>query len=275
MPYTGCVTNLKRSWNTIAPHYARRYRISIDTVHYGPLCPGEDKLGLLGNIAGLCALDLGCGGGQNAVALANLGARVKAVDFSEAQIAAAEKLALEHGVAADFLVSDIGELPALGDGEFGLVLSVCAIAFVKDESRVFREAFRLLKHGGRFVLSDMHPLQYILDEIRGGVKFNHRYPFTPFRMRWRWEFDGDARSGVAKSPKLSQKVEAGFEHYVRSVPRYCNALIEAGFSVTRLLEPKPTVKTPHIGFSREIMREYPYIARNLPITFIIVAKKGA
>jgi 2-polyprenyl-3-methyl-5-hydroxy-6-metoxy-1,4-benzoquinol methylase len=258
------VANLKKSWNTIAGHYARRYHISTDIVHYGPLCPGDDKLGILGDIAGLRILDMGCGVGQNAIALTRLGAHVTAVDFSERQIDEARALAGQCGIETDFIISDIGSIPSLKAETFDLALSVCAIAFVKDEARVFAEAFRLLRLGGRFIISDMHPLQYILDENRRGVEFNNSYPFKPIHMRWRWDFESDNKRGP---------VEAGFEHYVRSVPNYCNSLIAAGFSVCRILEPKPTSRTPHVGFSTEIMQEYPYIARHLPITFIIEAKK--
>jgi len=264
MPYTMRVANLKKSWNAIARPYGRRYRIASNTVHYGPLCPGEDKLHLLGNMAGLRALDLGCGGGHNSIALSRLGAEVTAVDFSEEQIAAARNLAAKGGFDATFMVGDIGELSALEDGSFDLVISVCAISFVKDENRVFAEAHRLLRPGGRLILSDMHPVQYILDENPKGVAFNNSYPFDPFRMRWRWEFDGDHRGAP---------IDVNFEHYVRSVPHYCNALIDSGFSISRILEPKPTSRTPHIGFSREILQEYPYIAKHLPITFIIGASR--
>jgi 2-polyprenyl-3-methyl-5-hydroxy-6-metoxy-1,4-benzoquinol methylase len=89
------VINIKKSWDKIAVHYKERYDISRETVHYGPLCPGEDRLGLLGDISGKKVVDLGCGGGQNSVALKKMGAEVMGVDISSEQTGLAEKLAKE------------------------------------------------------------------------------------------------------------------------------------------------------------------------------------
>jgi ubiquinone/menaquinone biosynthesis C-methylase UbiE len=254
------MVDIRKSWDKIAAQYRRRYKISTDIVHYGPLSPGEDKLALLGNISGKKVIDLGCGCGQNAIALAKMGARVTAVDLSPEQIRQGKDLAAEEGVSVEFKPADITDLSFLPDLNFDLAVSACAIAFVENIESVFKEAFRLLKQGGVFVLSDMNPLQYIMDEIDGGVEFNNEYPFDPILMKWSWEF-----RNIDRAPR--------FQHYVRSISQYINSLVAAGFSVSKILEPKSTIDTPHISFSEEILEEYPYIARHLPITFIVVCRK--
>lgn len=254
------MTKLRRSWDKIAKHYHRRYEISTETVHYGPLCPGDDKLRLLGDIAGKTVVDLGCGCGQNAVAMAKKGAAVTGIDFSERQIDEARQLAREKQLSIDFKIGDIAYLSFISDSTFDLAISACAISFVEDANSAFEEAFRIVKPGGTYVLSDMNPLQYILDEIPGGVEFNHPYPAGPILLKWRWEFDE-----LDSAPR--------FQHYVRPISYYHNALVDAGFIVARILEPESTRDTPHAGFSREIIDEYPYIAGNIPITFIIVCRR--
>lgn len=254
------MVDVRKSWDKIAEPYRKRYEISTDVVHYGPLCPGEDKLHLLGDINGKTVIDLGCGGGQNAVALAKIGAKVTAVDFSPEQIKLAENLASELDAAIDFITGEISDLSRLSKSTFDIAISACAIAYVPDINSTFAEAFRILKPGGKFILSDMNPLQYIIDEIDGGVEFNHKYPYEPIMLKWRWEFDE-----LQRAP--------GFQHYVRSIACYHNALTVAGFTVSNILEPQSTLDTPHIGFSREIMEEYKYIAEHIPITFIIVCRK--
>ena len=250
----------RKSWDKIAGYYRKRYEISTEAVHYGPLCPGDDKLRLLGDITGKKVIDLGCGCGQNAITLAKMGAHVTAVDFSRRQIDEAIDLALKHGQTINFINADITDLTVLPDSHFDLAISACAISFVENIDSAFRGAFRIIKPGGRFILSDMNPLQYILDEIEGGVEFNHPYPYEPILLKWIWEFEE-----LDHSPR--------FQHYVRSIPAYVNALVDAGFRVSKIIEPGSTSDTPHVRFSNEIISEYPYIAKNIPITFIIVCSR--
>lgn len=252
--------NIKKSWDKIAVLYKNRYEISREVVHYGPLCPGEDKLRLLGNISGKKVIDLGCGGGQNAVALGKMGAEVTGIDISSEQIDLAGKLARDCGLTISFKTADISSLPFIGDGTQELALSACAVTFVEDIDRFFSETFRILKSNGRFILSDMNPLQYVIDETENGLVFNNPYFQKTLAINWSWEFDE-----LDRAPR--------FRHYVRPITQYVNSLVDSGFAVKRILEPEPTLDTPHRGFSKEIMEEYPYIAQHIPITFIILCEK--
>jgi ubiquinone/menaquinone biosynthesis C-methylase UbiE len=254
------MVDVKKSWNKIAALYKKRYKISTEEVHYGPLCPGENNLRLLGDINNTKVIDLGCGSGQNVVALAKMGADVTAVDFSKGQIEQTKSLASKHKVKIKSIVSDLEDLSKLKNRLYDLAISACAIAYIKNINKAFKEAYRILKPGGRFILSDMNPLQYIIDENDQGVEFNAKYPYKPLLIKWDWEFD-------------DLKTAPDFKHYVRPISQYFNTLVDSGFTVSKILEPESTLNTPHLGFSEEIMEEYPYIAKHIPITFIIVALK--
>jgi ubiquinone/menaquinone biosynthesis C-methylase UbiE len=250
--------DIRKSWDKIAELYRESYLIEPDFVHYGPLCPGENKLNLLGDIAGLRCIDLGCGAGQNVVAMAKAGADTTGVDFSSKQLAQAEDLARREKVNINLIDSNIEAIPSLGNSLFDLALSACAIAFVKKLDLALAEIYRILKPGGRFVLSVMHPMQYIIDGEEGTMYFNSAYPFSARVLKWSWDFPGKS---------------IPFQHYLRSISDYHNALVKAGFTVKRIVEPEPTLESPHRGLSEEIMKEYPYIAKHLPITLIFLAGK--
>ncbi len=82
-----------RTWNAISAAYQRRRQVSSQSVSLGALV--DDDLGarLLGDVRGKWVLDAGCGGGQNSIALARMGAHVMGIDSSEAQIEYARHLA--------------------------------------------------------------------------------------------------------------------------------------------------------------------------------------
>jgi len=250
--------DVQKSWDNIAVLYRKKYTIACDTVHYGPLCAGENKLHLLGNISGLKACDLGCGGGQNSVAMAKAKAIVTGVDFSELQLDEARKLAKRKKVEVDFIASDVTSMPMFENDSYDLAFTACAFAFVKKLDDAFAEAYRIVKPGGRFVVSVMHPMQFIIDGEEGEMYFNSAYPFLPRVLKWTWDF---------------KEKSIWFQHSLRSVSCYHNALANAGFIVKKIIEPKPTLNSPHGGLSKEIMKEYPYIAKHLPITLIFLAYK--
>jgi len=76
----------KKGWNIISKDYQASVRISLDDVHYGPMAPGEKELRLLGEVEGRDILEIGCGGGQNAIVLAKWGARSVGLDICEEQM---------------------------------------------------------------------------------------------------------------------------------------------------------------------------------------------
>ncbi len=107
--------------------------------------------------AGEHVLDLGCGRGEETLQAARkAGPEGKAtgLDLTEAMIAKArEHAAVENAENTEFVQGDIDALPfkaCVFDG----VMSNCVINHARDKKRVFSEIHRVLKPGGRFVVSD-------------------------------------------------------------------------------------------------------------------------
>jgi len=114
----------------------------------------------LGSVEGLAILDLGCGTGRHALRLAAGGARVSAVDFSEGMLEVARQGEGAHRV--DFRVHDLSEPLPWADATFDGVVSGLVLEHLADLAGFFGEARRVLKPGGRAVISAMHPAMFLL-----------------------------------------------------------------------------------------------------------------
>jgi arsenite methyltransferase len=124
-------------------------------------------LDLAGPASGETVVDLGCGRGRDVLRAATLvgpaGAAI-GVDSSEAMIAAArEAAASAPGVR--FVRSDLARVD-LPDGVADVVVSNCAINHARDKRAVYAEIHRLLRPGGRFVVSDVVAEEELPEEVR-------------------------------------------------------------------------------------------------------------
>jgi ubiquinone/menaquinone biosynthesis C-methylase UbiE len=109
----------------------------------------------VGDARGLAALDLGCGTGRHALWLAKAGATVTAVDFSEGMLAEARS---KPGAGAiRFIVHDLHEPLPFPAAVFDLVVSGLVLEHLRDLAAFFGEVRRMLRPGGRAVVSAMHP----------------------------------------------------------------------------------------------------------------------
>jgi len=102
-------------------------------------------------------LDLGCGRGTETIQASMLAGpfgRAVGLDLTPSMVDAARKNTQESGAAAaEFVSGDIENLP-FGDEAFDAVMSNCVINHAQNKTRVYSEIMRVLKKGGRFVVSD-------------------------------------------------------------------------------------------------------------------------
>src|SRR6202044_2314019 len=146
---------------------------------------------------GETVLDLGSGGGIDVLLSAQrVGPNGKAygLDMTDEMLALARANQLQAGVEnVEFLKGEIENIP-LPDNSVDVVISNCVINLSSDKDAVLREAFRVLKPGGRFAVSDVVTRGEMLPEIRKSV--------------WLWV--GCIAGALEESEYLSKLASAGF-----------------------------------------------------------------
>jgi SAM-dependent methyltransferase len=121
---------------------------------------------------GEIVLDLGSGGGIDVLLSARRvspGGKAYGLDMTDEMLALAHENQQKAGVQnVEFLKGEIENIP-LPDNSVDVIISNCVINLSADKNRVLREAFRVLKPGGRFAVSDVVTRGEVPAEIRKSI----------------------------------------------------------------------------------------------------------
>lgn len=184
-PTTGAVetaSHVRRNrqhWETRSAEYQQQNRSQLnrwDDLAWGVWDVPERELDVFGDVAGVDALEYGCGACQSGIKLAAQGARVTGMDLSGAQLR--EGLANMQATGVSFpVVQADGEHVPFADASFDLVWCDHGVMSFADPYRTVPEVARLLRPGGLFAFSMLTPLLWIAVGEQDQVGREFRMPY--------------------------------------------------------------------------------------------------
>jgi SAM-dependent methyltransferase len=170
----------------------------------------ESEVGMLGDIAGLDAIELGCGTAYVSAWLARLGARPVGIDNSAKQLETARCLQIKHGLEFPLLHGNAEAVP-YPDASFDFAISEYGAAIWADPYRWIPEASRLLRPGGRLAFLTNGYLSILCapdsEDPAGEMLLNDQ--FRPYRFEW--SSDNSVEFHLPHGKMIELLRESGFE----------------------------------------------------------------
>lgn len=198
---------------------------------------------LLGNVKNKVVLDIACAEGDSSRLIQSLGANVTGLDISDEMI----QLAKSKQDNVNYVVSSASDMSCLQDASFDYVVCL-SMMNIDDLPKTFSEISRVLKKTGYFVMSTAHPCFFgrpgrkiiKLPDGRHGIFVNHYFADEPSVESY-GSPTSDAKGETFQTITFPYKVSD-----------YMNALIESGFVIQKVLEPKASDKElladPEVNF---------------------------
>jgi len=181
----------------------------------------------VGDVAGKSLLHLQCHFGLDTLSWARRGAQVTGADFSDEAIKLARSLAAELNLPAEFIASNIYDLPRVLEGEFDIVFtSYGVLSWLPDLNAWGEVIAHFLKPGGAFHLVEYHPFTSMLGD--DGHTFEYPYFHTPIPIK----LHSTGSYAVPNAPGFSH-TEYNWSHSLGDV---VNALIRADLRLEFLHE---------------------------------------
>lgn len=230
-----------RYWNQNAAAWTQLARAGYDI--YRDRLNTPAFFAMLPEITGLTGLDIGCGEGHNTRLLAGRGARITAVDISETFVNYARQHEAQEPLGIEYRVASAVALP-FGDAAFDFATAFMSLMDIPETGRVLAEAYRVLRPGAFLQFSITHPCYDT--PHRRNLRGADGRTFAIEVGNYFRETDGEVTEWLfgAAPPEAKQGLpKFKTPRFTRTVSRWLNLLIECGFAIERVEEPRPSDET--------------------------------
>ena len=232
---------VRHYWNANADVWTRLARAGYDT--YRDYLNTPAFFTMLPDVAGLSGLDIGCGEGHNTRLLAQRGAQVTAVDISEVFVGHAKRLEDREPAGIRYLAASAVALP-FADAAFDFATAFMSLMDLPETDCALAEAYRVLKPDGFLQFSITHPcfdtphrrnlrdadgLTYAIEV--GDYFLNLQGTVTE------WHFSAAPSELRESVPRFK------VPRFTRTLSQWLNLIMETGFVLDRLEEPRPSDET--------------------------------
>lgn len=252
--------SIRREWDIASEAYADAQDRGADYYRFNYFGPAMAEA--CGNVNGLKVLDIGCGTGYFSRLMAKNGASsVTGVDLSPNQLTHARDYEDKERLGINYIEGDAASVTEnLPEASFDLVTACVSLVDMPDPARVIRAAHRVLKHGGRLVFTNTHPVTdtvsrewiHDADGNRLGLWISDYFDESPFNLNW-----------------MSDRYKYPFQTTGNSytLQTWMRWIINAGFILQDFIEPVATDQAiaQHPGLQE---------TRLVPLFLIIAAGKG-
>jgi ubiquinone/menaquinone biosynthesis C-methylase UbiE len=231
-------TEVRRYWNRNADAWTRLARAGYDVYRDYLNTPAFFKM--LPDVRGCSGLDIGCGEGHNTRLLAKRGARVTAIDISEAFVEHAKRLEEQEPLGINYQVASAVELPFV-DSTFDFAAGFMSFMDIPETDYVLAEAYRVLKPDGFLQFSITHPCYDT--PHRRNLRDENGLTYAIEVGDYFRNLQGDVTEWLfSAAPPWVKEGLPKFKvpRFTRTISQWLNLLIEKGFFLERIEEPRPS-----------------------------------
>ena len=230
-----------RLWDGNAKAWTKLSRAGYDT--YRDWLNTPAFLEMLPDVNGKHGLDIGCGEGHNTRLLAEQGAQITAVDIARVFLYHARQSKVKKPLDIHYAVASAVELP-FNDAQFDFATAFMSLMDIPETDQVIHEAHRVLKTGGFLQFSITHPCYDTPHRVNLRDKDGITYAIEV--AGYFHNLEGEVTEWLFSA--APEEAKAGLPlfrtpRFTRTISQWINLLIETGFTIDSVCEPRPSDAT--------------------------------